>query len=649
MAAPQLQTDLSLPRRTPIQPPLTVGKVAGGEKDLTEPQPAEKEKPAAPVDAAAGRPRAAAPAEREKVDQEKIEKEKVDREKEDVASVPDWGFLKKKPRGHSKLKIAVAAGLVALSACGYAAYLWLHESSTTEGSEANTADDPAARDALADTSDSFEPSDESGDPFDNAPKTAATDRRRFALDDEPRRVPSSADAMPIRKASRSASAGLANSGKHPLASDDEIELPEDLDAAAPEQSEPAVDEEGTSGPSLAGPSRSAAKRGSTGQPLMMDELTKAQPVAPARGTPRANDDAKGGDPSDEALEGYTIVERQQTGGTRGTSGSPAISIVDARDDDNEDLDELDGFVPKEANSRRAASRTIVVRSSDPDGRSAAGSPATRGADSTGSRRNSAPPAGIDAEDSFDDARRLADNRDSISGRAGAIGGSASSRRSAPPLPSADDRLSGNSSTRNQGGRSVSPAGASPAGESYRVAPDDTFWKISRKQYGTARYFQALARHNQERVPDPTKLRPGTLISTPPAAVLEQRYSELIERSANYRGKVDLGADSDASAPRFEKPALDDELSERPDPTEGKAGASGYFYGKNGAPMYRIGSDDTLTGIAQRCLGRASRWSEIYEQNRDVLDNPDDLKLGTVIRLPSDASRVGLVPEGGRRR
>jgi nucleoid-associated protein YgaU len=646
MAAPQFQTDLSLPRRTAIQPALAVGKVTGSEKDLTEPQPAEKEKPAAPVDSAAARPLAAAPVEREKVDQEKVDKEKVDKEKEDIASVPDWGFLKKKPGGRSKLKIAIAAGVVALSTCGYAAYFWLHESSTTDGSEASTADDPAARDALADTSDSFEPSDESGDPFDNTPKTAASEGRRFALDDEPRRVPNSADAMPIRKASRSASAVGASSGRHPLASDDEIELPEDLDAAALEQSEPAVDEEQTSGPSLAGPSRSVGKPASTGRPLLMDEPPKTQPGASARGASlsQTGKAARDGDPSDEALEGFTIVERKQTGGTRGPSGSPAISIVDARDDDNEDLEELDGFVAKEPNSRRAASRTLVVRSSDAAGRSAAGSSATRGADSTGSRRNSAPAAGIDGDESFDDARRLADNRDSISGRSGAIGG----RRSAPPLPSADDRFSGISS-RSPGARGASSAGASPAGESYRVAPDDTFWKISRKQYGTARYFQALARHNQERVPDPSRLRPGTLISTPTAAVLEQRYPELIERSANYRGKVDLGADSDASAPRFEKPALDDELAQRPDPAEGKAGASGYFYGKNGAPMYRIGSDDTLTGIAQRCLGRASRWSEIYEQNRDVLDNPDDLKLGTVIRLPSDASRVGLVPEGGRRR
>src|SRR5262249_46941104 len=152
----------------------------------------------------------------------------------------------------------------------------------------------------------------------------------------------------------------------------------------------------------------------------------------------------------------------------------------------------------------------------------------------------------------------------------------------------------------------------------------------------------------DRISDPTKLRPGMQISTPPAAVLERRYPELIERSANYRGSAGPAARGDGTAPTFEQPFFD-EVASRPAPNDGKSGGSGYFYGKDGAPMYRIGNDDTLTGIAQRCLGRASRWSEIYEQNRDVLDSPDDLKLGTVIRLPSDASRIGLVPDGGRRR
>ena len=62
-------------------------------------------------------------------------------------------------------------------------------------------------------------------------------------------------------------------------------------------------------------------------------------------------------------------------------------------------------------------------------------------------------------------------------------------------------------------------------------------------------------------------------------------------------------------------------------------------------MYSVGKRDTLTGIAQKHLGRASRWREIYRQNRDRLANPNSLKIGTILRLPYDASRVQLVRGG----
>src|SRR5262249_48845229 len=82
--------------------------------------------------------------------------------------------------------------------------------------------------------------------------------------------------------------------------------------------------------------------------------------------------------------------------------------------------------------------------------------------------------------------------------------------------------------------------------------------------------------------------------------------------------------------------------------EGGAQA-GYFYGRSGEPLYRIGPDDTLGSIAQRHLGRSSRWTELYEYNRDVVKNPENLTVGTVIRLPPHASPLSLVPEAERRR
>jgi nucleoid-associated protein YgaU len=137
--------------------------------------------------------------------------------------------------------------------------------------------------------------------------------------------------------------------------------------------------------------------------------------------------------------------------------------------------------------------------------------------------------------------------------------------------------------------------------------------------------------------------------TPPAAVLEQRYPDLIEKPAPSAAPSKSGVDRSAFRPAFERPAIGDDPDERTTRVERDEQASGYFYGRNGEPLYRIGADDTLGSIAQRHLGRASRWHEIFEKNQDVLKTPDNLTLGTVIRLPADASRLGLAPEADRRR
>lgn len=44
--------------------------------------------------------------------------------------------------------------------------------------------------------------------------------------------------------------------------------------------------------------------------------------------------------------------------------------------------------------------------------------------------------------------------------------------------------------------------------------------------------------------------------------------------------------------------------------------------------------DTLSALAQRHLGRASRWSEIYALNEAAIgSNPDKIKPGMILMLP----------------
>jgi nucleoid-associated protein YgaU len=148
-----------------------------------------------------------------------------------------------------------------------------------------------------------------------------------------------------------------------------------------------------------------------------------------------------------------------------------------------------------------------------------------------------------------------------------------------------------------------------------VRPGDSYWSIAKAHYGSVRYFAALAEFNRSRIPDPGKMKPGIQVAIPDPAVLEAQYPQL------FRGTPAAAA-----------------------PTGPQGDAPGKFFVENGEPIYRVGPGDTLSSIAQKHLGRASRWEQIYGMNRELLPTPDRLRPGTLLRLPRDASQVALTPD-----
>ncbi len=51
--------------------------------------------------------------------------------------------------------------------------------------------------------------------------------------------------------------------------------------------------------------------------------------------------------------------------------------------------------------------------------------------------------------------------------------------------------------------------------------------------------------------------------------------------------------------------------------------------------YVIKKGDTLSHIAQRYYGKASRWKDLFEANREVILDPDKIFPGQKIRVPLD--------------
>lgn len=144
-------------------------------------------------------------------------------------------------------------------------------------------------------------------------------------------------------------------------------------------------------------------------------------------------------------------------------------------------------------------------------------------------------------------------------------------------------------------------------DSVVVQQGENYTKISKRVYGTTRYFSALAVFNQNRIPDPSKMRPGMIVLTPEARILEERYPQLF---------VDL-------QPRVAEPAM-------------------FMLLEDGSPAYRVGERETLSEISKRYLGRSSRWVEIYQMNESAVKDPNRLKPGTILALPNDATEVNVM-------
>ena len=53
----------------------------------------------------------------------------------------------------------------------------------------------------------------------------------------------------------------------------------------------------------------------------------------------------------------------------------------------------------------------------------------------------------------------------------------------------------------------------------------------------------------------------------------------------------------------------------------------------GEQTYTIAKGDTLSKIAKEHYGKASAWHQIFDANRDVIDDPDRIFPGQVIKLP----------------
>ncbi len=165
---------------------------------------------------------------------------------------------------------------------------------------------------------------------------------------------------------------------------------------------------------------------------------------------------------------------------------------------------------------------------------------------------------------------------------------------------------------------------------HTVEAGENFWTISKLYYKSGRYYKALHAANAREVPDITKLYIGTVLKIPPPEKLDR---SLIDREtapvSTKSTKKAVAADVADLAPPVRPRII------RSDP-EAEAAESA-----RRRPTYRVKANDTLRSIARETLNDSHRDGEIFDLNRDVLeDRKAKLEVGTLLTLPEDANIRG---------
>ena len=148
---------------------------------------------------------------------------------------------------------------------------------------------------------------------------------------------------------------------------------------------------------------------------------------------------------------------------------------------------------------------------------------------------------------------------------------------------------------------------SPDYMEYRVQPGDTWSVLAQRFYRNGRYTRNLRQAND----DIDRLTEGKRILVPV-------HDLLLESREPLRPAVIPGSGTSTSP-----------LGSVPPSKPGGAGS-----GTRSLPSsYTVLEGDNLSKISLKFYGTATRWQEIYEANRTLLESADWLELGMELNLP----------------
>jgi nucleoid-associated protein YgaU len=114
------------------------------------------------------------------------------------------------------------------------------------------------------------------------------------------------------------------------------------------------------------------------------------------------------------------------------------------------------------------------------------------------------------------------------------------------------------------------------------------------------------------------LKLGESLNVKNPEVYEKEGKLIVKGTTEYQMEKDLLWDKIKTYPDYKTDLMADIRVEKTD-----------VYG-----YHTVQPGDTLSTIAKNCLGNASLYPKIFEANKDILDNPDMIKVGQKLTIPN---------------
>lgn len=152
-----------------------------------------------------------------------------------------------------------------------------------------------------------------------------------------------------------------------------------------------------------------------------------------------------------------------------------------------------------------------------------------------------------------------------------------------------------------------------------VQEGETIYAIAQEIYGDGNMWSKLRDFNKGKIGANGSVREGVTLTFPPKDVLLGKA--ILPEQARPGATTTPPVPGATPAPGQGRPAI----AENPAPA------------RPAGKTYTMQRGDVLSVVAQKTLGSARRWHELVEANKDVIDDPDNIPAGTVLKIPSQAA------------